>query len=90
MVIKKTKSEGYNGGEDKDNVQWTFSGALLYSITVITTIGKFLSFLKVTFFQMMIVLLAKKLNFCFWIAHSRLMIFSIEKAKNLTKICEPK
>ena len=40
MVIKKTKSEGYNGGEDKDNIQWTFSGALLYSVTVITTIGK--------------------------------------------------
>ena len=41
LVIKKTKSEGYNGGEDKDNIQWTFSGALLYSLTVITTIGTY-------------------------------------------------
>ena len=42
LVIKKTKSEGYNGGEDKDNIQWTFSGALLYSLTVITTIGTYI------------------------------------------------
>lgn len=41
-VIRKVKSEGYDGGdsEDEASVQWNFSGALLYSVTVITTIGK--------------------------------------------------
>ena len=43
LVIHKAKSEGYAGGEDQGEegtVQWNFSGALLYSVTVITTIGK--------------------------------------------------
>lgn len=42
IVIHKAKSEGYDGGDSQDNdtVQWNFSGALLYSVTVITTIGK--------------------------------------------------
>ena len=44
QVIKKIQFEGYSGGDDKQTVQWSFSGALLYSVTVITTIGK--SFLK--------------------------------------------
>ena len=39
-VIHKTKSEGYDGQDNLDNSQWSFSGALLYSVTVITTIGK--------------------------------------------------
>jgi hypothetical protein len=39
-VIRKAKTEGYDGGQDDNsNVQWSFSGALLYSVTVITTIG---------------------------------------------------
>ena len=39
-VIEKTK-DGYDGGDENDeNVQWSFTGALLYSVTVITTIGK--------------------------------------------------
>ena len=39
-VIRKAKMEGYDGHEGNDTVsQWNFSGALLYSITVITTIG---------------------------------------------------
>ena len=40
-VIRKAKTEGYDGQEGADSVlQWNFSGALLYSVTVITTIGK--------------------------------------------------
>ena len=39
-VIRKSKTEGYDGGDSDTNVQWNFSGALLYSVTVITTIGK--------------------------------------------------
>ena len=42
-VIKKAKNEGYDG-QDIDGTdvtsQWDFSGALLYSVTVITTIGE--------------------------------------------------
>lgn len=39
-VISKVKIEGYNGvKEDDTTVQWSFTGALLYSVTVITTIG---------------------------------------------------
>ena len=39
-VVAATKVEGYDGKEllDADR-QWSFSGALLYSVTVITTIG---------------------------------------------------
>ena len=42
-VIRKVKSDGYDGKEGNntdDDVQWNFSGSLLYSVTVITTIGK--------------------------------------------------
>ncbi|XP_057371855.1 TWiK family of potassium channels protein 7-like [Daphnia carinata] len=39
-VVKATKLEGYDGKEvDDAERQWSVSGALLYSITVITTIG---------------------------------------------------
>lgn len=39
-VVAAAKVEGYDGKEllDSDR-QWSFSGALLYSVTVITTIG---------------------------------------------------
>ncbi|XP_017304446.1 potassium channel subfamily K member 15-like, partial [Diaphorina citri] len=39
-VIEMSSQLGYNGRDpaDKDR-QWSFSGALLYSVTVITTIG---------------------------------------------------
>ena len=41
-VIRKAKTEGYDGSDSGDDtsVQWNFSGALLYSVTVITTIGE--------------------------------------------------
>lgn len=39
-VVAATKVEGYDGKELlDDDRQWSFSGALLYSVTVITTIG---------------------------------------------------
>ncbi|KAI9561295.1 hypothetical protein GHT06_012251 [Daphnia sinensis] len=39
-VVKATKVEGYDGKEvDDAERQWSVSGSLLYSITVITTIG---------------------------------------------------
>ncbi|XP_070153701.1 uncharacterized protein Galene [Polyergus mexicanus] len=35
----KMKMEGWDGSEEEGNIQWTFAGALFYSIIVITTIG---------------------------------------------------
>ena len=35
------KKDGWDGNEDESSIQWTFSGALFYSIIVITTIGEF-------------------------------------------------
>ncbi|XP_029679771.1 TWiK family of potassium channels protein 7-like [Formica exsecta] len=35
----KMKMEGWDG-EEEGNIQWTFAGALFYSIIVITTIGE--------------------------------------------------
>ncbi|OQR79468.1 potassium channel subfamily K member 3-like, partial [Tropilaelaps mercedesae] len=37
-VVKAVRDNGYDGSDIDRNVQWTFSGALLYCITVITTI----------------------------------------------------
>ena len=34
------KKNGWDGSEDSDALQWTFFGALFYSIIVITTIGR--------------------------------------------------
>ena len=42
-VIKKVKAEGYDGQSGEESTQWNFSGALLYSVTIITTIGETLS-----------------------------------------------
>ena len=46
--IIEQKGEGY-GGSDFPSPAWTFSGSLLYSITVITTIGKPVQCFKLLF-----------------------------------------
>lgn len=39
-VVLAVRNDGYDGKEVyEESMQWSFSGALLYSITVITTIG---------------------------------------------------
>ncbi|XP_057664215.1 uncharacterized protein LOC130898746 isoform X1 [Diorhabda carinulata] len=38
-LLDKMNKEGWDGEEDPDKVQWTRTGALFYSIIVITTIG---------------------------------------------------
>ncbi|XP_008556982.1 uncharacterized protein LOC103577895 [Microplitis demolitor] len=38
-LLKKMKKDGWDGSEEEDEIQWTFAGALFYSIIVITTIG---------------------------------------------------
>ncbi|TGZ53139.1 TWiK family of potassium channels protein 7, partial [Temnothorax longispinosus] len=37
-LLKKMEKEGWDGSEEEDDIQWTFAGALFYSIIVITTI----------------------------------------------------
>ena len=39
-LIIALKEKGWDGSEDLEVANWTFPGALFYSITVITTIGK--------------------------------------------------
>ena len=52
-VIRKAKTEGYDGQESNDTgtAQWDFPGALLYSVTVITTIGEKYIILNIEFYQ---------------------------------------
>ncbi|XP_064618783.1 potassium channel subfamily K member 18-like [Lineus longissimus] len=38
-VYKATKEKGWDGKDASQEIQWSFAGALLYSVTVITTIG---------------------------------------------------
>lgn len=42
-LVRCVKADGWDGSEDEGSVQWTLSGALFYSIIVITTIGKTIS-----------------------------------------------
>lgn len=38
--MEKMTKDGWDGSEEEKSIQWTFAGALFYSIIVITTIGK--------------------------------------------------
>lgn len=38
-ILRAMTKEGWDGIEDTETLQWTFAGALFYSIIVITTIG---------------------------------------------------
>ncbi|VVC90351.1 unnamed protein product, partial [Leptidea sinapis] len=37
-ILLEMKVRGWDGNESTDHIQWTFTGALFYSIIVITTI----------------------------------------------------
>lgn len=39
-LLEAMKARGWDGNEDEKQMQWTFAGALFYSIIVITTIGQ--------------------------------------------------
>lgn len=39
-ILNSMKVRGWDGNEETDKLQWTFMGALFYSIIVITTIGE--------------------------------------------------
>jgi hypothetical protein len=44
-IVKMVKTQGYDGTHStSDTTQWSFSGSLLYSVTVITTIGRIFSY----------------------------------------------
>lgn len=42
LLLAMTR-DGWDGNENVETIQWTFSGALFYSIIVITTIGAYTS-----------------------------------------------
>lgn len=39
-IYSAVKKDGWDGTESGDDIQWTFTGALLFSVTTITTIGR--------------------------------------------------
>jgi len=46
QVVSATKNYNWDG-KNKVEAQWSFAGAMLYSVTVITTIGSFLVIIMV-------------------------------------------
>ena len=38
--MEEVKLNGWDGKDDEAKLQWSFAGALLYAVTVVTTIGK--------------------------------------------------
>ncbi|EEB16253.1 conserved hypothetical protein, partial [Pediculus humanus corporis] len=50
-LLTAMKKEGWDGTEDEEVTQWTFAGALFYSIIVITTIGKFIIIIIIIILQ---------------------------------------
>ncbi|XP_077299567.1 potassium two pore domain channel subfamily K member galene isoform X2 [Arctopsyche grandis] len=38
-ILEAMRQKGWDGNEDPESIQWTFAGALFFSIIVITTIG---------------------------------------------------
>ena len=40
-IHEAVKRKGWDGKESDEELMWSFAGSLLYSITVITTIGEF-------------------------------------------------
>jgi len=38
-LLKAIKKKGWDGSENQEQLQWTFTGSLFYSIITITTIG---------------------------------------------------
>lgn len=47
-ILDEMKLNGWDGDENVDKLQWTFSGSLFYSIIVITTIGESILSLSLT------------------------------------------
>jgi len=39
-VVDAIKKEGWDGEDEDGKLQWSYAGSLLFSVTVITTIGK--------------------------------------------------
>jgi hypothetical protein len=40
-LIKSVKDKGWDGKSNLEETKWTYAGALLFAVTVITTIGKY-------------------------------------------------
>lgn len=49
-LLDAMNKDGWDGNEDTNKLQWTTTGALFYSIIVITTIGKCLHIFSCQFF----------------------------------------
>ncbi|KAJ8953704.1 hypothetical protein NQ314_007313 [Rhamnusium bicolor] len=48
-LLKAMNKDGWDGEEDEKKIQWSFTGALFYSIIVITTIGELFFYIQYTY-----------------------------------------